>query len=176
MFCHCFDENIYIFELFGLTLICKELALLACRLTIVYPALTHNTYQLPVCQTSKETQPFSIFIVSHELWSCCLSWYQRLVYWGKLDVSVSWSGIRIRHRARASSKIYEMTHLIFILLAALFCHIYETMCDFFFCLFLTILSLIFILIVGVEGVNTQYPHSDYYFEKMFALVPNVSMQ
>lgn len=43
MFCHCFDENIYIFELFGLTLICKELALLACRLTIVYPALTHTT-------------------------------------------------------------------------------------------------------------------------------------
>lgn len=32
-----FDEKIYIFfELLGLTLICKELALLACTLTLVY--------------------------------------------------------------------------------------------------------------------------------------------
>lgn len=40
--------KIYIFELFGLTLMCKELALLACRLTIVYPVLTHkHSVRLP---------------------------------------------------------------------------------------------------------------------------------
>ncbi len=70
VFCRCFDENLYFFELFGLPLICKELALLACRLTIVYPVLAHNMYQLWFqCVRRQRNAALIIFIMSHELWS-----------------------------------------------------------------------------------------------------------
>lgn len=49
--------------------------------------------------------------MSHELWSCCLGWYQPLAHWWKLDVCVSWSGIRIQ--GRASSKVNDLFHLYF---------------------------------------------------------------
>lgn len=64
---------------------------------------------------------------------------------------------------------------IHILVAALFCHIYETMCD--FCFFFDNIACLYFGSLGVQRVNTQCPHSDYFYvEEMFALVPNVSMQ
>lgn len=66
--------KIYIFELLGLTLICKELALLACRLTTVYPVLTHSfTHKHRRTSLDSSVSDFQghaalhIFIMSHEL-------------------------------------------------------------------------------------------------------------
>lgn len=98
--------KIYIFfEMLWLTLICKELALLACRLSIVYPILTHTT---PTSFDSSVSDfqwnaALIIFFVSPKLWSCCLSWSQHLAHWW-MQPGVSWSGIRIQ--GQASSNIY----------------------------------------------------------------------
>lgn len=66
--------KIYIFELLGLTLMCKELALLACRLTTVYPVLTHSfTHKHRCTSLDSSVSDFQghaalhIFIMSHEL-------------------------------------------------------------------------------------------------------------
>lgn len=71
--------KIYIFlSCLGLTLICKELALSACRLTVVYPVHTHVQHVpalIPVCPTSKEMQPLLISLwVDISAWITDGSW------------------------------------------------------------------------------------------------------
>lgn len=58
-----FCFSFFFFQPFGLTMICKELALLACRLTIVNPVFTHNMYQLgfQCVRLFKVSQPLVIF-------------------------------------------------------------------------------------------------------------------
>lgn len=74
VFCHSFDGNLYIFELQRLGLICKELALLTCSLTVVYPGLipshtrTRIPAWIPVCQYFLQ-----YFFFLYELLSCCRS-------------------------------------------------------------------------------------------------------
>lgn len=80
--------RIYIFELLVLTLICKELALLACRLTIVDP-VTHKHRHTSLDSSVSDFQGHAalhVFSMSHELWSCCMSWYHCETHWWQLDV------------------------------------------------------------------------------------------
>lgn len=66
--------------------------------------------------------------MSHELWSCCLGWHQRLAHWQKLDVSLNWSGIRVQ--GQASSKPYVMTHL-YLTCSSVLPRIWNNECSFF---------------------------------------------
>lgn len=67
--------KIYIF--LSCTLICKELALLACSLTIVYPGLipshTCTSLDSSVSDVQGNAALDVFFIMNHELWSCCLN-------------------------------------------------------------------------------------------------------
>lgn len=117
---------IYIFEPFVLTLICKELALLACRLiTVVLPPTHSHTHtqhvpaRIPVCQTSKGK---AAMITLTELISEL----------GSLMGAVCQCQLVRNQNAplqgRAFSKICnDSFYLDFI--CSSFCH-FETMCDF----------------------------------------------
>lgn len=72
VFCHSFDGNLYIFELQRLGLICKELALLTCSLTVVYPGLIPSHTHAYTSLDSSVSVFSSVFFL-YELLSCCWS-------------------------------------------------------------------------------------------------------
>lgn len=135
MFCRCFDENIYIFELFGLTLICKELALSACRLTVGYPVLTHISYQLGfqcVRLPRKRGPDCSYRVMDYDP--------AVRVYISAWLTDGSWMSVLAGQEAEYNTKpgpsleqnlCNDSFHLYFTCSSVL-PHIYETMCDFFF--------------------------------------------
>lgn len=101
VFCHSFDGNLYIFELQRLGLICKELALLTCSLTVVYPGLipSHTrTYTSLDSSVSVFSSVFFFFI-----WIVILlsEWYCCKAHRWKFDVSVSWTEVTTWNQARA---------------------------------------------------------------------------
>lgn len=164
VFCHRFDGNLYIFELQRLGLTCKELALLICSLTVVYPGLipshtcTRIPAWIPVCQCF--LQYFFFFII----WIVILlsEWYCCKAHRWKFDVSVSWSKIMTWNQA--FSKIHLMTFSSFFWIVPFLPH---KDCVFF---------LFDINLYKFKTINTRYPYPDcFYFEKI-SLVPNVSMQ
>lgn len=73
VFCHSFDGNLYIFELQRLGLICKELALLTCSLTVVYPGLIPSHTRTYTSLDSSVSVFSSVFFFLYELLSCCRS-------------------------------------------------------------------------------------------------------